>query len=167
MRLTVVSVLFPFATLGPLQMNGTFDVRSQSVCSPQSPFDSRGRSRERRWWGRFEGIQHAAYHRVGVAYASQISVNGIVDRVDAFEALVNAGTINFHLSDFFRQIIEVVGSASRRMCVSGERRSVRYKLRSAKFATDLYAKNDPGFYRKRRFVDVTRQGDRALARENE
>ena len=42
MRLTVTSEVAPLATPGPAQTKGTFEVRSQRVCLPQSPFSP--------WW---------------------------------------------------------------------------------------------------------------------
>jgi hypothetical protein len=42
MRLTVTSEVTPFAIPCPIQTKGTFEVRSQRVCFPQSPFSP--------WW---------------------------------------------------------------------------------------------------------------------
>ncbi len=86
-RLTVTSVLAPAATPGPAQMNGTFDVRSQSVCLPQSPFLAVvitvvAPEHDDRVVGvrtGFQCVEHAAHHRIGVTHAGEVTVDRVID----------------------------------------------------------------------------------------
>lgn len=63
----------------------------------------------------FERIQDASHHGVGITDAREISMNRVVDGLQVFQLLMNAGPRRLHLLNLRRQIVEIT-SLVRRQC---------------------------------------------------
>ena len=55
-----------------------------------------------------EGVEHAPDEGVGVAHAGEVAVEGLLDRPELDQALVDAGAVGLLSPDVFREVVEVV-----------------------------------------------------------
>ena len=52
-----------------------------------------------------QSIENPPHHGVGIAHAGQVSVDGVIDRIEAFELFMDLGAIGFHLPHPLGQIV--------------------------------------------------------------
>ena len=66
-----------------------------------------------------QSIEHPPHHGIGIAHAGQVSVDGVINRIEALELFVDLGAIGFHLPHPLGKIVEVIRFVWRKLDLLG------------------------------------------------